>query len=595
MKLKRLKLNTNYRSLEKGFELNLNPNLDTSVLSPICLVGPNGSGKSNILEALADIFYYLDCYTIGYDITDENFLIPIDAFEIEYFLSKNIVNKYKPLIYDLQYNEDYFLIKIIKKESNPNPFFSITKPDGIYKLDYKNFLNLLPNKVWGYSSGNNEILSVPFLKMDLQYFKGIVTNSNTGNREIVEENRLHFVDYTTCSAILLSNFIMNENNCEKPKLNVFKEKFGIEKITFFKFTVRYSYWMKKNIAIPIEALRIIEYFKDKLSRKFFYEVEEDYIEFNILLNEENNTIIKEIFSGASGLYKFFENLNLINLHSLSKDRREHILKNNTDFYSHNNIQVPADDQKPFIINEVWVKMKHLHEPISYRTLSDGEHQALTILGLINMIDDDGNLFLLDEPETHLNPQWKYGFLKLLNDILPNKKNEVIITSHDPIFISGLKKEEVIIFKTKEQLYQERQVLRKSDSKEQIVKYWSPETDLIGKGVDWILTSEIFGLDSTFDFETKKRMIERRFLLSKKIKGENLSQDEVNRLDILTTELAYIDGFDPVNDPIYRDVLLNIDTNDFVSYYDKFITPERKVRREAIAEKILNQIKDNNNS
>ena len=250
--------------------------------------------------------------------------------------------------------------------------------------------------------------------------------------------------------------------------------------------------------------------------------------------------------------------------------------------------------KPFIINEVKVKMEHLEEPISYRTLSDGEHQALTIIGLINMTDDDGNLFLLDEPETHLNPQWKYGFLKLLNDILPNKKNEIIITSHDPIFISGLKKEEVIIFKTKERLYQERQVLKYSDSKEQVVKYWSPETDLIGKGIDWILTSEIFGLDSTFDFETKKKMIERRFLLSKKIKEERMNQYETARLDELTSELSYIDGLNPVNDPIYRDIILNIDSNDFVTYYDKFITPERKERREAIAEKILNQIKDNNN-
>jgi restriction system-associated AAA family ATPase len=594
MKLKRLKINTNYRSLEKGFELNLSPNLDITVLSPICLVGPNGSGKSNILEALADIFYYLDCYFLGYARDDENFITPIDAFEIEYFLSKNIVNRNTHVLNELLFNEDYFLIKIIKKENESHPRFELTNPIESISVDYKNSLNLLPNKVWGYSSGNNEIISVPFLKMDLQYFKGIVTNKNTGNREIVEENKLHYVDYTTCSSILLSNFIMSENKKEKPKLKIFYDKFGIEKITFFKFTVRFNYWMKKNIAIPIESIRVIDYFKAKLSPKFYYEIEDDYIEFNILLNEENNKIISEIFNSASGLYKFFESLNLINLHSLSKERREDILKNKTDFYSHNNIQVPADDMKPFIINEVKVKMEHLEEPISYRTLSDGEHQALTIIGLINMTDDDGNLFLLDEPETHLNPQWKYGFLKILNDILPNKKNEIIITSHDPIFISGLKKEEVIIFKTKERLYQERQILKYSDSIEQVVKYWSPETDLIGKGVDWILTSEIFGLDSTFDFETKKKMIERRFLLSKKIKDEGISQEEINRLDILTSELAYIDGFDPVNDPIYRDVLLNIDSKDFVSYYDKFITPERKERREAIAEKILNQIKEDNN-
>lgn len=593
MKLKRLKINTSYRSLEKGFELNLSPNLDTSVLSPICLVGPNGSGKSNILEALADIFYYLDCYFLGYARNDENFITPIDAFEIEYFLSKNIVNRISSVLNELLFNKDYYLIKIIKKKDELHPRFQLINPSESISVDYKNSLNLLPNKVWGYSSGDNEILSVPFLKMDLHYFKGLEGNKNTGNREIVDENRLHFVDYTTCSAILISNFIFNENKYESEKLKIFREKFGIEKLTHVRFTIRYSYWMKKNLAMPFEAERVIQYLKHNLSRKFFYEIEDDHIEFNIPLLEENIKIIKELFNSASGLYKFFENLNLMNIHTLSKPRRDHILNNKSDFYSHSNIPITADDMKPFIINEVKVKMEHLQEPISYRTLSDGEHQALTIIGLINMIDDDGNLFLLDEPETHLNPQWKYGFLKLLNDILPNKKNEVIITSHDPIFISGLKKEEVIIFKNKDQLFHERQVLKISNPKEQIIKYWSPETDLIGKGVDWILTSEIFGLDSTFDFETKKKMIERRLLLSKKIKEESMSQFETARLEELTTELSYIDGFDPVNDPIYREVLLNIDSSDFVSYYDKFITPERKERREAIAEKILNQIKDNN--
>lgn len=593
MKLKRLKLNSNYRSLKKGFELNLNPNLDVNNLNPICLVGPNGSGKSNILEALADIFYYLDSYFLGYVKNDENYIIPIDAFEIEYFLSKNIINRYSHVLNELLYNKDYFLVKIIKNEKNIHPKFYLKTLNSTIEVNQKTSLSILPNKVWGYSSGDNEILSVPFLKMDLHYFKGLEKNENLGNREIIDENRLHFVDYTTCSAILISNFIFNENKIESEKLKIFREKFGIEKLTHIRFTIRYSYWMKKNLAMPFEAERVIDYLKHKLSNKFFYEVEEDFIEFNILLIEENIKIIKELFNSASGLYKFFENLNLMNIHTLSKQRREHILNNKEDFYSHSNIPITADDMKPFIINEVKVKMRHLKEPISYRTLSDGEHQALTIIGLINMIDDEGNLFLLDEPETHLNPQWKYGFLNLLNEILPNKKNEVIITSHDPIFISGLKKEEVIIFKTKEQLRQEQQILQETNSKDKILTYWSPDYDLKGKGVDWILTSEIFGLDSTFDIETKEKMLERRLLLSKKIKGEDLNQNEVVKLDELTEELANIDGFDPVNDPIYRDVILNIDSEDFVSYYDNFITPERKERREEIATKILNQIKNNN--
>jgi AAA15 family ATPase/GTPase len=67
MRLKRIKLNSDFRSLKSGFELHFleeYPNFQE--LNPYCIVGRNGSGKSNILELLASIFYSLELRYLSY-------------------------------------------------------------------------------------------------------------------------------------------------------------------------------------------------------------------------------------------------------------------------------------------------------------------------------------------------------------------------------------------------------------------------------------------------------------------------------------------------------------------------------------------------
>ena len=68
MKLIKLNINHAFRSLQKGFEMEFhqyNPEepdaSNLSLFHPFCFAGLNASGKSNVLEALASIFYHLDC------------------------------------------------------------------------------------------------------------------------------------------------------------------------------------------------------------------------------------------------------------------------------------------------------------------------------------------------------------------------------------------------------------------------------------------------------------------------------------------------------------------------------------------------------
>lgn len=78
--------------------------------------------------------------------------------------------------------------------------------------------------------------------------------------------------------------------------------------------------------------------------------------------------------------------------------------------------------------------------VGYNNLSEGEKQLLIITGLKELLAADNSLFLLDEPDTYLHPEWKrefvYNLFKEEEDLF---KNFSIITTHSPNVLSALKK------------------------------------------------------------------------------------------------------------------------------------------------------------
>jgi restriction system-associated AAA family ATPase len=85
-----------------------------------------------------------------------------------------------------------------------------------------------------------------------------------------------------------------------------------------------------------------------------------------------------------------------------------------------------------------------------KNLSDGEQQFLHTLGICLMLKDKSSLLLLDEPETHFNPDWRSKFVRTLQRSLEasnsiNLMKEIIITSHSPFIISDCFPDKVIVF------------------------------------------------------------------------------------------------------------------------------------------------------
>ena len=71
---------------------------------------------------------------------------------------------------------------------------------------------------------------------------------------------------------------------------------------------------------------------------------------------------------------------------------------------------------------------------------------------INVINLD-SLLVVDEPETHLHPEWQVKYAKLLIDLV-KEGTKVLVTSHSPYMIQALRHfaQKADIYKTKTKFY-----------------------------------------------------------------------------------------------------------------------------------------------
>lgn len=89
------------------------------------------------------------------------------------------------------------------------------------------------------------------------------------------------------------------------------------------------------------------------------------------------------------------------------------------------------------------------------------------------------LILIDEIDAHLHPTWRLAIVDALRDAFP--MSQFIMTTHDPLPLRGLKKEEV-------------KLLEKGDEATALSTPTIP--GLSGMSIDQLLTSDLFGLIST---------------------------------------------------------------------------------------------------
>ncbi|KVV36255.1 AAA family ATPase [Burkholderia ubonensis] len=231
-----------------------------------------------------------------------------------------------------------------------------------------------------------------------------------------------------------------------------------------------------------------------------------------------------------------------------------------------------------LIDEVRITVKKRDDhggKVSFTQLSEGELQMLTVLGLMRITREDHCLFLLDEPDTHLNPIWKLRYFDDIEGVLSagagqlmQGESQILITTHDPMMVGSLKREQV-------------HILRRNGQRTLVE---TPDEHPQGMGVTGLLKSELFGLSSTLDIETERRLFRRNELFVKSAR----TREEDAELSRLSAELADL-GFSTADfrDPDYALFVRKM------AQHRKFrkptLTPEEQAEQDRIADDIIDEI------
>lgn len=493
MKLLRLKITdpAGFRSLPCGFEHHFRTEwslqdelAQPDGFAPFVCAGPNGSGKSNLLEALAAIFFQLEILRVRRSflpeaLQDDNLHTSPTGFELEYLIKV-------PEMYTAIGSSPWFKVQVYKRpDTEEITWWVFDSKDQPYDALNTIVIDHLIPQVLGYSSGENEILSLPFFKMRFvqfdEYWNALSKELPYPGRP---DTRLAYLDSGFSQAILLCNLLFQDETTLQP----FREDVGIEALKEFRIILRRSIPLTRGQAIafaeyyPRFGYTRLSHFPDHVAIDFnpetsdfslkllhglesdertsiieklkrcatlhFHDEATDTLILDYWVNERTKDAFRDNFDGSAlSLFQALQVLLTLNLYSVS-DTLKSDLYTSTSHYVGETVPTLASDQRIMRFKFVRFTKQGVAQPMMLKELSDGEHQLLHSLGLCLLFRNTNSLFLLDEPETHFNPDWRANFITRLRQCLPGSgefAQEMLITTHTPFLISDSKPEKVLVF------------------------------------------------------------------------------------------------------------------------------------------------------
>jgi restriction system-associated AAA family ATPase len=467
MKLLHLKIASPFRGLPKeGIELHFRQNnyLPEDIHEPVCLVGLNGSGKSNVLEVICEIFYFLEIQNVA----DKKELRRINeryfalGFEIEYTISRL---KWEYAFSQLgskegELGKENIVIRFVKPANGKftceayypaiNQKFNI--PEN--KISF-----VLPNRVVAYSSGQNELISNPFIKLDFHYFEEFQKRRSSINvAGDLDVNRMFFMDYESNQLVLLANYLFQENSMLYWKDRVaFNKKLRIEQLHSFSVKIQFRDHKKAFVELPSELYVGIEKLKkcatiwtdneNELGKNNPKSLKNRVVELHFFADVAVRQAFRNIFKTPTELFRLLYLLRLLNMYCYTNVARNAIKNAPKGTNLSDLLPKPSADETVFKIDNILFRKTNTTEPVAYKQLSDGEHQLLHVMGTLMLMQESDVLFILDEPETHFNPEWRAKMISLImqNNGSNNNQQDYFITSHSPFIISDCKPNNVYIF------------------------------------------------------------------------------------------------------------------------------------------------------
>lgn len=484
MKLLSLKIQSQFRSLAPGFEVKFHQQDNFEAMTqfnPFCLVGLNGCGKSNVLEALSQIFYHLELCVgkhLPSALREKNIFdsrkCAVDAFTLKYLTLGNR---------KAEANEQHAVVITIEKKVGEAPMMSVMPLYGAapaMRFDLKESpvgitsmaKSFLPQYVVAYSSGENETLSIPFIKsrfIHLFEFRENVVN------DVVDysspENSLIYVDSNMSQAILLCCLLFEDEDTLKSLaasgytgiLRIKKFRMHLREEFFEEDKNKNSYFQlfkHKSNGNEVSVKGLFEILKD-ISTLSWYDIEDGAYYFDFWVNDATKDAFKYYFHTAMDCFQVFRLLYELNNYAVKLEKQKEIF-GSTGVYTDGKFGVPGSDDDVFHFLDFYL-VKQVDEQggekeLLLKEFSDGEHQFIHTMAICLLLKDSDSLILLDEPETHFNPSWRSHFVSILDKTLKNAcsnikqhdsryvnfMKDILITTHSPFIISDCRADHVIV-------------------------------------------------------------------------------------------------------------------------------------------------------
>jgi predicted ATPase len=452
------------------------------------VIGWNGTGKSNVLEALAIIFREL--------ISPKRKPKVDFSFKLHYSMGVGSEERQIFIDHDPDRTTDKFVIKILnKKESAINDGEGKSIKLNKFIEDASN----LPRYVFSYYSGESARMHEIFAPYLQWYDEKLRGGNDPGIKRLFYALPVH-------SQFVLLAFLIGDSSeisdFLKNNLGLDSEN-GLESVLFVLRQPPWKprpegderFWGAKGVV------------KDFLSRLFEIALAPIHTERKVPVSLWNEKKLQ--FK-----YLFVKDINALRKLVGNQQPAEFFRDLESTYVSQ-------------LIEEVRIKVKlrKSDQSVTFRELSEGEQQLLTVLGLLKFTAEEESLFLLDEPDTHLNPRWSVDYISYLKKIISasnsaKSNSHILLTTHNPLAIAELVKEQVQVLKLKDE-----------EGVRRVIAFY-PEVDPRGMGYAAIVSSDMFGIASTMDYPTQILLEQQRILGSKK----DLLPDEADQLENINDTL-----------------------------------------------------------
>lgn len=521
MRIDKVHIKSKFKNLE-DFKIDIDENSMETVL-----IGLNATGKSNLMEALVVIFRDLDL--------DRPPQISKIKEPFEYYIKYECRKKNIEIEYSLKTGYT-FTVDLVKT----------TKTIFMKSKDI-----FLPKHVFIYYSGISDRLKDLYSDHTKKYYEQIIKDEAKHTR-FDTIPRIFLVQNIHSSLALIAFYMFKDQ--EKETIQFLKEELKINDFGSALFILKQPEWSKsrKNEDRFWNASGLV--------RRFI----EDLYRFSTapIYHEERVATTYKKSETQSRLYLYI------------KDKKTFQDLVDTKMYSDkiplfnalNSIEISD------LLHDVKIKVakENVDGELAMSELSEGEKQLLTVLGMLKFTKDEESLILLDEPDTHLNPMWKWKFLEYLDKVVKRPETtQIIFCTHDPLVVGNLKKNQVQIFKKNE--------LGKTIAYNPFI---SPREMSVSK----ILTSELFGIPTLMSKKLEDLLNEKRYLQAKLIKG-NLDEPERISFERLKKYFDRIGFNDDTVDSRYNKFL------QLTSERDEFINRKYSKAEEDELDKIAKEVLD----